>query len=241
MHAEHRYRDEEVREILRIAAHSDEMPPPSIAGEGGLTLRAVQEIGKEAGIDPQNIAAAAHHLEMRAQSLPPERFLGLPVSVARVIDLPRPLTSHEWEIVVGYLRDTFTAPGEVGVQGGTREWSNGSLRVLLEPAEHGHRLRFSTLNRRFRSLAGIGAGLLATGLVFLAVLVPEAVSTHGLSVPELFKLIPPFIVAGGGITYVAWARLSLRRWALERESQMERIGLQVRALIAKPPVVESEP
>jgi hypothetical protein len=83
--------------------------------------------------------------------------------------------------------------------------------------------------------------LLATGLVFLAVLVPEAISTDGLSVPELFKLIPSFIVAGGGITYVAWARLSLRRWALERESQMERIGVKVRALIAKPPIVESEP
>jgi hypothetical protein len=142
--------------------------------------------------------------------------------------------------VVGFLRDTFNAPGEVSVQGGAREWSNGNLRVLLEPAETGSRLRFSTVNRGLRSLAGIGAGLVVVGLLFLLMFVPEAVSTGGLSLPEFIRLIPTFIVAGGGMTYIAWARLRLSRWARERELQMERLGARVRALIAPQPSAESE-
>lgn len=228
---ERRYREDEVAEILDLALRPDEDWRPATTRDG-LTLREIQEIGHEAGIDPQRIAASALVLQSRGEIRRGRSFLGMPVSVGRVVELPRALTDREWEIVVADLRDTFAAPGQVGSQGAAREWANGNLRVLLEPTESGHRLRLSTMNRRLRFLGSVGAAELIAGLAFLAILVPAALS-EGLTSDALIWMIPSLVVAGAGVGFLAWTRFSLPRWAVERESQMEQIAARVRALVDK--------
>ena len=171
--------------------------------------------------------------------MPRRTFLGIPVSVGRTVELPRALTDREWEIVVADLRDTFAATGQIGSQGGAREWANGNLRVLLEPTESGHRLRLSTLNKRLRFLSSLGVVELVIGLVLLTILVPIMLSTSVPTMEAIFKLLPSLILAGAGIGALAWTRYSLPRWARERESQMEDIAARVRALVGEPGPEES--
>ncbi|MGI9628338.1 MAG: hypothetical protein ACR2QM_16005 [Longimicrobiales bacterium] len=232
MSDERRYGEQEVEEILDLAAKSDENRL-ALPTRGELTLSEVQEIGQEAGISPAQVEEAALTVEARRGILPTRKFIGMPISVGRVVDLPRDLTDREWDLVVSDLRSTFDAPGEVRSQGGAREWANGSLRVLLEPSESGSQLRFTSLNRRLRLLGSIGVVELVAGLVFLVLLLPTLVA-GGLNVEALVKLLPSLILAGAGAGFIAWAGHALPKWALERDSQMEMVGARVKAMLAKP-------
>lgn len=238
---ERRYQDNEVEEILRRAVNEQELSHPTLTRSQGLTLREIQEIGREAGIDPSRIGDAAHAVVARRQAAPRGTFLGMPVSVNRVVDLSRAMTEREWEIVVGDLRDTFSAPGQVGEQGTTREWTNGNLRVLLEPTGSGQRLRFSTFNRRLRFLGSVGVVEIIIGLVFLAILIPNLLASGGLTWAVAAKLLPSIIAAGAGVAFLGWAGIELPRWAGQREAQMEHIAARVQALIETPPGQEPGP
>lgn len=233
MDEQHRYQGEEVSEILDLAIRAEARRPLG-AGGSGITLREIQDAAIEAGIDPQRVADAAFVLASRQQVIPAQRVLGLPVSVTRVVELPRPLSSGEWEILVSELRDTFAAPGQVGSQGEAREWRNGRLRVLLEPAASGQRLRMTTLNRRLRTALGVGAAELIAGLSFLGSLVPTA-SAGGFTLQELMGLVPSVVVTATGLGILGWARSALPRWAAERSSQMDEVAMRVRALLEESP------
>ncbi|MEQ1911225.1 MAG: hypothetical protein ABMA15_20570 [Vicinamibacterales bacterium] len=237
MSDERKYGEEEVAEILDLALLPDETRPAASSVDG-LTLREIQDVGQEAGIDPQRISEAALVLRSRGRAIRRETFMGMPVSVGRVVELPRPLTEHEWEILVGELRDTFAAPGRVGSQGAVREWANGNLRVLLEPTISGQQLRVTTLNRRLRFLGSVGAAEILAGLAFLATGIP-ALFGGGLTAEAIMWLIPSFVVTGAGVGFLSWARLMLPRWASEREAQMEHIATHVRALVENSPADES--
>jgi hypothetical protein len=76
---------------------------------------------------------------------------------------------------------------------------------------------------------------LIIGLVFLAILVPALLTSGGLSLAALVRLIPSVIVAGSGVAFLGWAGLRLPKWALEREQQMDQIALRVRALVGETP------
>ena len=231
---ERRYREGEAEEIFALAVRSDSTTPLALSGERDLTLAELQEIGREAGIEPRRIAEAAQALETRGKLLPQRRSLGMPVSVGRVVQLPEPLTDREWDIVVAELRDTFAATGRVQAQGGAREWANGNLRVLLEPTESGQQLRLSTLNWRLLSLNRMGVVGLTTALVLLTILIPDMLSASGLTIGAVIKLLPTLILGGAGAVVLAWNRFSLPRWAEERESQMEHIAARVRAMVEEP-------
>ena len=150
------------------------------------------------------------------------------------MELPRALTDREWEIVVADLRDTFAATGQIGSQGGAREWANGNLRVLLEPTESGHRLRLSTRNRSLLFLGIVGFLELVVGLVVLRIVVPVLLATSGLTIEAIMRMLPSLCVTGVGVGFLAWAGFALPRWGRERESQMEHIAARARALVGDP-------
>ena len=231
---ERRYREEEAEEIFALAVRSDPTSPSALSGGSGLTLSELQEIGQEAGIDPRRIVEAAQALDTRGRLLPQRRFLGTPVSVGRVVQLSRPLTDREWDLVVADLRDTFAATGRVDDQGGAREWANGNLRVILEPSESGHQLRLSTLNGRLLSLDRMGVVALTAALVLLTILVPEMLSASGLTIRAIINLLPTLILGGAGAGILVWNRFSLPRWADERAAQMQHIAGRARALVEEP-------
>lgn len=226
MDSERRYTEEEVSEILDLAteAHTDRTPTSS--GSTGLTLRELQEIGREVGISEDVIAHAATSLDRpRAETAAEETFLGQTIGVGRTVALPRPLTDQEWHRLVVDLRETFNAKGKITDEGPFRQWTNSNLQAFVEPTDQGTRLRLRTLKGNARAAQGIGVAFMATGA--------------GLGIASLLGLArdPRDVVmmAAMGAGFFLWSRLTVPSWAKTRARQFEEVIARVTHTTALPP------
>src|SRR5438094_6296988 len=184
--ADRRYTEKEMAAIFRAATEGPQSPQRDVPPEEGLTLADLQAIGREVGISPAAVAQAAQALDIRRETAA-RTFVGLPIGVARTVNLNRRLSDPEWERLVVQLREVFNARGTTRSEGSLRQWTNGNLQVLLEPTAAGHRLRFRTLHGAAR--ASIGAGLAALG-VTATVVVATAISGHlGDAIPGIVLLL----------------------------------------------------
>ena len=224
---ERKYHDDEVERIFELASNTAETGRPVLSGDAGLTLAEIQDVGREVGMEPGRIAEAALAIDSRAGVLARERFLGMPITAGRRLDLPRDLTDREWEILVGDLRETFGARGHVVSHGGIREWSNGNLQVFSEPTATGHRLRMTTLKGTAKAAVSIGTAGLVIGVALSTLFFFEDLGRAAMVIPTLMTL------AGAGT--LAANMLRLPRWARRREEQMEYIAGRATALLAEPP------
>jgi hypothetical protein len=216
--ADRRYNDKEIAAIFRAATEGPPAgPQPEVPRDEGLTLADLQAIGREVGIAPDAIVRAAQGLEVRRGAA--RTLLGLPIGVARTVDLNRRLTDAEWERLVVQLREVFDARGTTRSDGSLRQWTNGNLQVLLEPTETGHRLRFRTTHGGAR--ASLGVGFVALGSA-AAVAVATAISgTIGDSLSGILFL------AAVGTAMIASGALRLPGWARLRGRQMDAIAAQM--------------
>lgn len=224
MSDERRYTEDEIREIFGLAA-DDRARLPTRSGSGrtdGLTLAELEEIGREVGLAPDRVRAAATLVDGRGAALREGTYLGLPISVGRNVPLPRPLTDTEWEVLVGELRETFGARGRVASQGGLREWVNGNLHAFQETTEDGYRFRMQTTKGTARQATVVGSIMLAFAVILLLVLVLTG-NTAG-------ELAGPLFLGGIGLAALGSNALVLPRWAARREEQMEYIANRARAL-----------
>ncbi len=225
---ERKYREDEIHKIFDLASSGHEVGPHTSSEEEGLTLAELQEVGLEVGLAPERIARAATALDSRGDAIPRRSYLGMPISVGRIVELPRDVTDREWEMLVSELRETFGARGQVTSHGGLREWSNGNLHAFLEPTETGYRLRMTTFKGNVLPVTAMGVGGLVMGLVFLAIFALEGrLADPALLLPLMFAVI--------GAGALASNLLRLPGWAREREEQMEYIAGRVSQLISAPP------
>ena len=215
--SERRYTDEEIAAIFRTASEGLETPRQQPAREQGLALVDLQAIGREVGIPADAIAQAALSLDVRDASSQ-NTLLGLPIQVARTVDLNRRLTDEEWERLVVRLREVFNARGTLRTDGSLRQWTNGNLQVLLEPTATGDRLRFRTFNAAAR--ASIGGGFAAFGAM-VAVSIATALSG---TVAQALPGIALLAVAGSGL--IVNGAIRLPRWARLRGRQMETLAVE---------------
>jgi hypothetical protein len=192
-----------------------------------LTLAELEQIGKEAGITPAYIARAAATLGQTGLTLPPTTYLGFPVSVARTVDLPGPLSDETWDRLVADLRETFQATGEVRRDGALRQWRNGNLHALIEPADSGHRLRLRTLNGNARGALLGGLAFFAMNLAFMLVAAVSAGMDPGTLLLALMSAI--------GLGSMGVAAYHLPRWRAERARQMEGIAARAVERAGAPP------
>jgi len=213
---ERRYREEEIREIFGLAATTEDLAPPALAERSGLTLRELQGIGREVGLEPARVAEAAAALDARRETLPRRSYWGMPISVGRVVDLPRAPTDREWETLVGELRQTFAARGKVTSHGGLREWSNGNLHACIEPTENGYRLRMGTLKGNAGPLNLLGIAMILFSLIGVVSLALGGGLAEG--------FFAPLVLGWLGIGALATNRIGLPRWAAQREGQMATIA-----------------
>src|SRR3989449_2386639 len=213
-----RYNEKEMAAIFRAAAEGPQSPQREVPAEEGLTLSDLQAIGREVGISPASVAQAAQALDIR-QGASSRTFLGLPIGVARTVNLNRRLTDQEWEQLVVQLRDVFNARGTTRSDGSLRQWTNGNLQVLLEPTETGHRLRFGTLHGGAR--ASIGAGIAVLGITAIVVISGAVWGTLGEAIPGIA------LMAAAGAGMIASGALRLPRWARLREAQMEALAARI--------------
>lgn len=234
MNDERRYDEQESAFILERASDDTE-PETRPAGEPGealtrpprgLTLQQLQDIGSEAGISRDAVARAATAVG-RGDLVPTERrtYVGLPVGVARTIEMRRRVTDEEWDRIVVALRETFNARGRVDRTGTLREWRNGNLLALLEPTARGHRLRLSTTKGDARLQLGFGAGSLLAGA---ATGIPLWLVGASAAADALWS---PVVMAAMGIGAIARAAWMLPRWARTRASQMESLADRVSRIL----------
>lgn len=233
--AERHYDDDEVREILARATEVRDagsvlpaLPAAHPSKDGsayGLTLAEVQEVAAEAGIPPARIAEAASAVDIGRAGVPaPTTALGIPVSTAHAVQLPRMLDADEWDRFVVRLRDTFDAPGTVVTEGSLQTWSNGNLKVMLEPLEKGARLRFQSLHAVSKGHLDGAIVSVVTGVMLLALFLALALSSDK-SVPwGLFALAGSMPTAGVGL----WAlgRSTAAKWLPERRQQFLALGAE---------------
>ena len=231
---ERRYDEDETRRIFDEASQVRSLTSgASAAGGGGggegFTLAELQDIAAEAGLDPARVAEAARALDAPAagSAVPAvtRRVAGLPMGVARTVQLPAGFDDDAWNRLVVDLRETFDARGTLRTQGDFREWSNGNLQALVEPWEDGYRLRLSTVKGSAQRMLGAGGMLLtmATILAVVLVLLGESVSVSGLAGPLFMALL----ALGFGVM----TAVPLPAWARTRARQME----EVAARAALPP------
>lgn len=203
--ADRQYNQDEVAAIFERASETDRNLPAAVGGKG-MTLAALEEIGREVGISAESIALAAQSLDQPAQQAP--TLLGLPIGVGRTVEFPRPISESDWEALVGDLRTTFRARGTLRQDGRFRQWTNGNLRALLEPTPTGHRLRLQTTNGNARTLMIGGCVVLAVAAAtFIAAalgggLIPAQIPPIG-----LIALVGIGVFGAGALRLPSWARL----------------------------------
>src|SRR5262245_6696270 len=213
-----RYSDKEAAAIFRAATESTDSSQREVPSNEGLTLADLQAIGRDVGIPPDAVARAAAALEI-SQRPASRTLLGLPIGVARTVDLNRRLSDPEWERLVVQLREVFEARGRTRSEGSFREWTNGNLQVLLEPTETGHRLRFRTLHGA--AWAYINGGIAALGMT-AALVIATALSG------QIVKATPGIaFMFSVGVFMIASGAFRLPKWARLRGHQMDALAAQV--------------
>jgi hypothetical protein len=220
---ERRYSDSEIRDIFEHAATPAPTGLHARQESSGLTLAEIQGIGREVGLDPAAMAAAAGALSARSAT-PLRHSVGMPVAVGRVVPLPRALTDLEWERLVSELRAAFGATGRVAVQGNLRQWSNGNLHACVEPSGAGYQLRLGTLKggARDTNLLGIMGVAAGSGLAALIVVAAAPIAP-----------VAPLVLGGAGAAALISNAVRLPRWARTRQQQMELIAATVTALVGE--------
>jgi len=217
--ADRRYNDKEIAAIFRAAAEQEpQSPQREVARDEGLTLAELQAIGGEVGISSDAVAQAARAVDVRLGAAS-RTLLGLPIGVARTVNLNRRLTDEEWERLVVQLREVFNARGRTRSEGSLRQWTNGNLQVLLEPTDTGHRLRFGTVHGAARAAIGAGFGVLG-----VAAIVAVSGAFWGTLGDAMSGIA---LMAAAGVGMIVSGALRLPRWARLRQRQMEALATKV--------------
>ena len=231
---ERQYNDDEVAAIFARASET-EHAGLSMSAEGkGLTLAALQDIGREVGISPESITLAARSLDQAGR--PASRtFIGLPIGVGRTVEFDRPLSDSDWEGLVADLRTTFEARGSVRYDGPFRQWTNGNLQALVEPTPNGHRLRLQTVKGDSRRLMTAGATALGgAAAVLIAVAVDGSLNNPGTIAGVGF-------IALMGLGLFASGALRVSGWARRRRTQFEEVVARLVSSVNTPPRDDSNP
>ncbi len=222
MDNERRYSEQEIAAIFKQAAAEDASEEQQGHHGEGLTLDEIERIGAEVGISAEGIARAAAALERKAVVPPPKRFLGIPTSVARVVDLPGPFAEKDWNHLVLTLNDMYHVPGTIQLEGSFRSWSNESVHVSVEPTSTGHRLRMHAQHDVHRALLSASAVLLLMGLFMISL-----VAAKGDFLTDLDKtlVVSFFSLLGLGGFGTSW--FMLPRWREEQQARLDAIAATV--------------
>lgn len=224
-----RYDDEEIGEIFSRAAEAQDAAPPVPDPRAGLTLEELQEVGREVGLRPDRIAAAAAIVDAdRGGGAPAGAFA--PTRVARTVDLPRGLTDREWEVLAGEIREIFDTRGRVIARSSAHEWTDGEVHAAVGPTGDGQQLRLEARTPPVTTAAVAGGLGLAAGALALATSALDA-ATFGLLLEWLLPVLLMLVGAGAIGLHV----VRLREWAEDRERRLDRVAERARELAAGPP------
>jgi hypothetical protein len=219
-----RFNEDEAAAIFARAAEAEASGRHPASAAGGMTLAELQEIGREAGLEPEAVAHAAASLRRGGTPVPVPTFLRVPIGVARTVTLERPLSDQEWGELVAQLRSTFNAAGRISSYGGFREWRNGNLRVSATPVAGGYKVDMRTSKSSARSL--MTAGGIMTGIS--GALITVGTLTGSMAPGDVADITP--MIAIGAALFGAGV-LQVPAWARRRREQFDRIAERLKGVI----------
>ncbi len=118
-----KFNEQEVALIIKRAAELQQTEQAETETGQTLTLQDVEQIAKEAGIDPLLIRRAAQGLDHHVESIRPSPWLGAPTRIVleRVVD--GEIGPEHYESLVNEMRRTFSDNGVPSVLGRTLAWT----------------------------------------------------------------------------------------------------------------------
>jgi len=127
------YNEKEIGSILKRAA---EMSADDALSTGsGLTIEELQQIGSEAGLNPDMVLKAAAELQRSG----PERernFFGGPISYSNELVVEGEIDAELWEEILASIRNTFKDPGSVTSRTNVFEWTSQSETEKAQVTAH---------------------------------------------------------------------------------------------------------
>jgi hypothetical protein len=252
--SERRYSDEEFSRILRRAVEIEgrptlepETPTLPLPPSDGLTLTEIQEIAREAGIDPAAVADAASTLGLEEPSPLAILLGGAPkMQVERFV--PGHPSSEQMSVMIDQAREILKRDGDANEVLGGLEWrfqepGESSTFIQVAPRGGGTRIRIS-VNRAGQAFLSYWVPMAASAVIAgitLGVIEPSTLGAH------LFGF-GGALAAGYGVGRTIW-RHSTRGWndrlerllrAMTRTAQNAAGEIEDEALLPPSDSVEEE-
>lgn len=219
-----RFSEEEVALIIKRAAELQQTEQIEADPGTSMTLRDVEQIAKEAGIDPGLIRRAAQGLDRPAEANRPSVWAGAPTRLVfeRVVDGEIPV--EEFEPIVNEIRRTFGENGVPSVLGRTLAWTSSTSGGRRQ--SRGRQIDVSVVSRggittiraeeELRTLAGALFGGIVGG---------GGGGSSGITIGAgmaLFQSMPIAMMMWVGVAggFYALARTIFGRTAAKREKQL---------------------
>ena len=213
-----RFTDREMKLIFQRAGEAD----VSAQGDQGHTLAELQEIARQVGLDPADVARAASTISAPQAS---NRWLGAPVRFHASRTLDTKLTDDEIAEIAHRLREATGLHGELRVVPGGAEWRARSAAglIVVDFTAKGTGTRIDLMIARLDE-----ALLTFMGAEFVGIVTGVAA---GIAAVSGFDIAPLSGVAVGAIaaigvgwagTRMLWSRAA-RRWAGRTNALMESI------------------
>jgi len=119
-----KFNEEEVALIIKRAAELQQTLQIEAEPSNALSLPEIEQIAREAGIDPKLIRQAAHGLDRPSETARPSAWLGAPTRLVfeRVID--GEISVDDFEPLINEIRRTFGDNGLPSVLGRTLAWTS---------------------------------------------------------------------------------------------------------------------
>jgi hypothetical protein len=121
-----RFNEEEVALIIKRAAELQQTEQTEHDPGNALSLTEVEQIAREAGIDPRLIRRAALGLEHVQRTNRPSPWLGAPTHIVFERVVEGEVSSDEFETLVNEVRRTFGDNGMPSVLGKSLAWSSST-------------------------------------------------------------------------------------------------------------------
>lgn len=218
-----RYDDEQVALILRRAAELQEAQ--SAPGSGGMTLADLEEVAREAGLDPALVRRAAAEVGgaggAPAGSLAGgSRFLGAPTVLREERIVAGVLAPAEFELLLDEIRRAFNDVGTFSALGHTLAWRSSpgphgrhtggrqiNVTVAVRGAETGIRVEETTTQLAGGLFGGLMGGL-GGGSGGIAVGIGLGALNSG---PAAAGIWAAFLAASYGLARTIFVTMSRRR------------------------------
>lgn len=241
-----RYTDQEVALVIKRAAELQvQESERTDSGASGLSLTELEQVAREAGLDPALVRRAAADLDTRDSTSPHSRFLGAPSLITIERTIRGEVSVDEYEPIVEELRRAFNDNGLISTLGRSLAWTSTpsgygrhqggrSVNVTVSPRNG------NTVIRAEESLRGIAGGLFGG-------LVGGVGGGTGASMGIGFGVLHSALAAGGiwvsvlGGSYLL-ARTIFSRVAHKRGGRLravvDRIAEHTAATATAPPAVQ---